>query len=192
MAQELGPFSIDRVVSASNAVRARLSLATSALEAATVQYAVTGDQAVAWWVSRADRSAVRNTPEVEILVNRDDLGSVSTALEGVGFRFLDPSFFVEGTTGRQRDAVSLIFTAERTRPAQIAANPPVSASVLDGTFRTLPLDAIVSMQLADFRTVNQVHIQDLISVGLIDSTWPSRLPPELASRLQSLLDDPNG
>ena len=32
----------------------------------------------------------------------------------------------------------------------------------------------------------------LIGVGLIDASWVSRYPPELASRLQELLDDPNG
>ena len=29
-------------------------------------------------------------------------------------------------------------------------------------------------------------------VGLIDATWPTRLPPSLGARLQELLDDPNG
>jgi hypothetical protein len=33
---------------------------------------------------------------------------------------------------------------------------------------------------------------DMIQVGLIDATWPKRLPPPLAERLQSLLDNPNG
>jgi len=32
----------------------------------------------------------------------------------------------------------------------------------------------------------------LIGVGQIDQTWPARLPPELAARLQQLLDNPNG
>jgi hypothetical protein len=37
-----------------------------------------------------------------------------------------------------------------------------------------------------------VHLLDLIGVGLLDQTWTGRLPSELASRLQELLDDPNG
>jgi len=32
----------------------------------------------------------------------------------------------------------------------------------------------------------------MIQVGLIDSSWQQRLEPELASRLQALLDDPEG
>lgn len=34
-----------------------------------------------------------------------------------------------------------------------------------------------------------VRVQD---VGLIDATWLAKLPPELAERLQLLLDTPDG
>jgi hypothetical protein len=40
--------------------------------------------------------------------------------------------------------------------------------------------------------VTVVHLRDLIEVGLLDSTWPARFPAELASRLQSVLDTPEG
>jgi hypothetical protein len=32
----------------------------------------------------------------------------------------------------------------------------------------------------------------MINVGLINATWPGRLAPLLADRLQQLLDNPNG
>jgi hypothetical protein len=32
----------------------------------------------------------------------------------------------------------------------------------------------------------------MIDVGLLDATWPSRLPPPLGERLQQLLDTPDG
>jgi hypothetical protein len=32
----------------------------------------------------------------------------------------------------------------------------------------------------------------MIDVGLIDATWPARLPPELGARLQQILDPPEG
>jgi hypothetical protein len=38
----------------------------------------------------------------------------------------------------------------------------------------------------------RVHILDMIGVGLIDATWPARLPAPLGARLQQLLDNPNG
>jgi hypothetical protein len=41
------------------------------------------------------------------------------------------------------------------------------------------------------RKKDRVHILDLIGFGLIDATWPARLPPALGARLQQLLDDPS-
>jgi hypothetical protein len=37
-----------------------------------------------------------------------------------------------------------------------------------------------------------MHLRDMIGVGLVDATWPSRFNPELAARLQQLLDTPEG
>jgi hypothetical protein len=48
------------------------------------------------------------------------------------------------------------------------------------------------MKLAMFRTLDRVHLRDLIDVGLIDGSWLSRFSPELGSCLQALLDDPEG
>jgi hypothetical protein len=48
------------------------------------------------------------------------------------------------------------------------------------------------MKLNSFRLKDQVHLLDMIGVGLVDQTWPARLPAALASRLQQLLDNPNG
>jgi hypothetical protein len=59
-------------------------------------------------------------------------------------------------------------------------------------FRVLSLEALVRMKLTSFRLKDQVHLQDMIGVGLIDATWPARFPPELAARLQQILDNPNG
>jgi hypothetical protein len=32
----------------------------------------------------------------------------------------------------------------------------------------------------------------MLDVGLIDATWTARVPPELAPRLQAILDTPEG
>jgi hypothetical protein len=37
-----------------------------------------------------------------------------------------------------------------------------------------------------------MHLRDLLSVGLIDESWPARFPTEIATRLQVILDDPEG
>lgn len=48
------------------------------------------------------------------------------------------------------------------------------------------------MKLNSFRRKDQVHLLDMISLGLIDTTWLDRLVPEHAARLRQLLDDPDG
>ena len=71
-----------------------------------------------------------------------------------------------------------------------AANVEESEST--DKFRVVTLDALVRMKLTSFRRKDQVHLLDMIAVGLIDATWTSRLIPDLAARLQQLLDDPDG
>ena len=48
------------------------------------------------------------------------------------------------------------------------------------------------MKLTSFRDKDRMHLRDLLDVGLIDETWRDKLPPELAARLQELLDNPEG
>jgi hypothetical protein len=57
-------------------------------------------------------------------------------------------------------------------------------------FRLLSLEPLVRMKLTSFRLKDQVHLQDMIDVGLIDSSWLPKLSPELALRLKQVLDMP--
>jgi len=50
----------------------------------------------------------------------------------------------------------------------------------------------VRMKLTSYRRKDQMHLLDMVDVELIDASWCQRLPPELAARLQELLNDPNG
>jgi hypothetical protein len=54
----------------------------------------------------------------------------------------------------------------------------------------LNLEALVRMKLTSFRLKDRVHVLDMIGVGLIDASWVTRFPPELAGRLQELIDNP--
>jgi hypothetical protein len=72
------------------------------------------------------------------------------------------------------------------------AAPDVTESEVAGTFRLLTLEALVRMKLTSFRDKDRTHLRDLIDVGLIDNSSIDRLPRELAARLQSLLDNPEG
>ena len=58
--------------------------------------------------------------------------------------------------------------------------------------RTLPLEQLVKMKLTSFRRKDQVHLLDMISIGLIDESWLDRMPHQLRIRLDELLNDPDG
>src|SRR6266581_4847946 len=76
---------LDRMERAVAKVRERLLRATSALNQAGIAYAVVGGNAVASWVATVDEGAVRNTRDIDLLVNRSDLSAVSAALEKACF-----------------------------------------------------------------------------------------------------------
>jgi hypothetical protein len=195
MSRLLGPFSLDRVVSAVEKVRQRLLRATAALEAAAIPYAVAGGNAVAVWVSRVDEAAVRNTQDVDVLLRREDLSRAIQALEQAGFSYRRAAgldLFLDGPAAKARDAVHLVFANERVRPTESLNSPDVSESEPADHFRVLALEALVRIKLTAFRDKDRVHLRDLIDVGLIDASWPARFPPDIASRLQKILDDPDG
>ena len=48
------------------------------------------------------------------------------------------------------------------------------------------------MKLTSFRDKDRVHLRDLMDVGLVDAGWLTRVPAALRSRLQELLDNPEG
>lgn len=186
---------LERMVLAVEQVRERLHRSTQALEAAGIPYAVVGGNAVAAWVSKVDPGAARNTIDVDLIINRSDLDAAKAAMEGAGFIYAfsyGVHMFLDGPDGRPRDAVQLLFAGEKVDPRYAMAAPDLSSSEQSEAYRLLALQPLVQMKLTSFRRKDQVHLQDMIDVGLIDATWPSRFTPELAARLQELLDDPQG
>ena len=185
----------ERVAREVEKVRQRLKRSTQALELAGIPYAVIGGNAVAEWVGRVDPAAVRNTQDVDILIRRSDFEAVKVALEAVGFIYRHAAsidMFLDGRGGKARDAVHMLFANEKVRKEYVAPTPDVSESEMGIDFRTLTLEALLRMKLTSFRRKDQVHVLDMLDVGLVDDTWPQRLQPELAARLQQLLDDPHG
>jgi hypothetical protein len=188
-------ISLERMVSAVEKVRQRLLRATAALRKARIDYAVAAGNAVAAWVSSVDEAAVRNTQDVDILIRRADLPAVKAALESAGFkhrRAAGVDAFLDGPGAKVRDAVHIVFANEKVRPHEHVAAPDVSESRDAGDFRIVDLEALVRIKLTAFRDKDRTHLRDLIDVGLINHTWPARFSPELAKRLQSLLDNPEG
>jgi len=189
-----GLLALDRMERAVEKVRARLLRSTAALEAAGVPYAVIGGNAVMAWVEQADEAAVRFTQDVDLVLRRDDLERAKAALEKAGFvhrRSAGIEMFLDGPGAKARDAVHVIFSGEKVRPEYVAPVPDVAESVSFKSYRVLALEAVVRMKLTSNRRKDQVHLLDMLGVGLIDATWPARYPPELAARLQHLIDTPD-
>lgn len=185
----------ERMSNAIERVRARLLKAARALDAAAIDYAVVGGNAVAAWVSRVDEAAVRNTQDVDMLLRRGSLPLAIRALEAAGFVYRHSAsidMFLDGPDAKARDAVHIIFADERVRPDYQLPSPSVDESEVSADFRLVSLDALVRMKLTSFRDKDRVHIRDLISVGLVDENWIRRVSPSLRDRLQAMLDDPDG
>jgi hypothetical protein len=191
----MGPEILDRMEKAVAKVRERLLRATWALNQAGIPYAVAGGNAVASWVATVDEGAVRNTRDVDLLVRRADLSGVTDALQRAGFvggTLLDVVMFRDGEQGKPSEAVHLLFAGEKTRPDHLLPAPEIETVDDPGNFRVLTLESLVLMKLMSNRRKDQVHVQDLINVGLVDTSWLSRFPAELAARLKEILDTPDG
>lgn len=178
-------------------VQERLLRATAALEQAGVAYVVIGGNAVAAWITQVEPEAVRFTRDVDLMIRRVDLEAVKNALTRVGFVYadvMDVPVFLDGPKGRVKDAVHILFANEMVRPNEHSPTPdlgPVEYEQL-GRYRIVNLESLVLLKLTSFRLKDRVHLLDMIGAGLIDAAWPARFKPELAERLQQLLDNPNG
>lgn len=195
LVREQGPYVFDRMYSAVEKVWERLERACKALEDASVPYAVVGGNAVAAWVATKDEGAVRNTQDVDLLLRREDFDRAVAALASVDFhhaKTFDIDVFLDGITGNTSQGLHVIWANETIKVGDSTKAPSTDQhQPIDGK-RIVDLVQLVQMKLLEYRRKDQVHLLDMIGVGLIDQTWPSRFEPEFASRLQTLLDDPDG
>ena len=195
LVREETPFVFDRMFGAVEKVRERLERACAALEAASIPYAIIGGNAVAAWVATIDDGAVRNTRDVDLLLKEEDLDRATGALAGVGFvrdAVMNVTVFLDGPDGKPSQGIHILLAGRKVKPEYVSAAPQVEQAQLIEGKRVVELRALVDMKLNSFRDKDRTHLRDMIQIGLIDSTWPASLEPELASRLQTLLDDPEG
>jgi hypothetical protein len=185
----------ERMERAVERVRERLERAATALEGAGVPYAIIGGHAVRAWMAQVDEAAVRTTRDVDILLRRSDWPTAVEALERAGFVYRHArgiDMFLDGPTAKERDAVHVVFAGEKITARDPLVAPDVSHTEEIQSHRTLRLEPLVRMKLTAFRDKDRMHLRDLLDVELIDESWCTRLPTELASRLKELLDNPNG
>lgn len=185
----------ERIERAVEKVKDRLRRVAKALDSAGIDYAIVGGNAVQLWVAQVDEAAVRNTRDVDILLRRQDLQQACEALATQGFVFRQVAgvdMFLDGETATPRDAVHIVFSGEKVRPDYPLPAPDTGECEMIKDTRTLSLAALVRMKLTSFRRKDQVHLLDMLEVGLIDDTWLTRFPETLRVRLQELIDSPDG
>ena len=185
----------ERIERAVEKVKDRMRRVTETLNAAEIPYAVIGGNAVQHWVAQVDESAVRNTQDVDIILNESDLDRAITVLEPVGFIFrrsANVSMFLDGPNAKARDAVHVIFAGKKVREEYPEPVPTLDQFTMMGTAKTLPIEKLVTMKLTSYRDKDRVHVRDMIDLGIIDEGWLGLFSPVLRDRLLSLLNDPDG
>lgn len=75
---------------------------------------------------------------------------------------------------------------------QAESNPDVSERQAIGSLRVVTLEALVRNKLTAYRDKDRTHLRDMLEINLIDQSWVNRFSPVLASRLQHLIDTPDG
>ena len=81
---------------------------------------------MAAWVATIDLAAVRNSQDVEILLDRSDLPAAIAALEHSGFFYRHSAgldMFLDGPDSRARDAVHVVFAGEKVHPDYVLPTP---------------------------------------------------------------------
>lgn len=165
---------------------------TRALDAAGIEYAVIGGNAVAAWVATVDSGATRATKDVDLLLRRSDVARAGAALAKLGFisdEVMGIPVFMEAHDPRPSQGVHVIVANEVVRAGAVLAAPDVDrVQRAEAGFRMLDLLPLVAMKLDANRRVDQVHIEDMLRVGLIKAELARGLPDELRDRLRHIRD----
>ncbi len=173
-------------------VEEQLRRFTGAMDAAGIPYAVIGGNAVAAWVSTIDPGATRSTKDVDVLLRRSDLERAAEAVLTVGMLredVLGIPIFVEREQPSPKRAVHVIVADEPVRPGITRPAPSVtSARRSPQGYMVIDLPELVRMKLEANRRHDQVHMEDLLRIGLIDAELAKTLPADLLERLRYIRD----
>lgn len=187
----LHDFSWQRVINAVNAVDRCESRCVESFDRTGIDYAIVGGRAAMAWVESVDRGASRTTPNVDFLVNRTELPQIIKALTQDGWVHQvvkDWHTFAESPSRSFRSRVRLVVANEFFRPDDLLPTPSVNESRQIDDLKIISLEALIRMKLTAFRTIDRVHLDDLLSVGLFDPSWKRRFPQEFGSRLDEVFD----
>ena len=183
----------NRMERAVEKVNERLRKTVGILESAKIPYAVIGGHAVRAWVAQVDEAALRTTQDVDILVRPSNLPALISAMTAAGYhhRTTDGlNMFVEHPDASARDAVHVLLVGNVERSGE--PNPDIEPAARANDFQTVEFETLVRMKLNAFRRKDQVHLLDMISLGMLDTSWLNKFPEPLRARLEELLNDPEG
>jgi len=160
------------------------------LSAAGGPYAIVGGNAINYWVATKNQYATVTTRDVDILARREDLDRICAVMADLKFDRADLRklvMFVSPDEPDRRSGVHMLWANELVRPSYLAPSPDPDESIVtaDGR-RVVSLAAIVRMKLTSLRSKDRVHLELLLSVGLIGSQIRESLPPPLAERLAEI------
>ena len=129
LVREQGIDIFERMFRAVELVQQRLNRACEALRQAQVPYAVVGGNAVAAWVATIDEGAVRNTRDVDLLLEEEDLPRATQALQAAGFvrdEVLGTVVFLDGPDGKPSQGLHILIAQRKVRP-EYASHPKCRA-----------------------------------------------------------------
>ena len=188
----LHDFSWQRMINAVEAVDRRQVHCVKSFHRAEIDYAIIGGRAAMAWVDSVDCGASRTTPNIDVLVERADLDRIIETIcyDGWTHQLINGwHTFAESSTVSFHSRIRLVFANELFRPNDLLPTPSLSESRWLNEMRVVDLEALIRMKLTAFRTIDRVHLDDLLSVELYDPTWISRFPGEFATRLQHVFDE---
>lgn len=175
-------------------LKQRLRAISSALESIPVPYALIGGFAVAHHVGAVDPGMVRTTRDIDLLMHLQDITAAAEQLPSHGFRYRCTAgvhLFLDGEARTAGEAVHVIPSGVRVRPEHVLPAPGFEDTVISGDgIRVIGFPTLVRMKLTSFRTKDQMHLRDMIEVGLLPGHAFETLPEVLHGRLRQLLDNP--
>jgi len=101
------------------------------------------------------------------------LPAATEALNKAGFIYRHAKgldMFLDGPTAKARDAVHIVFAAEKVKAESLMASPDINESEVTDSFRLVTLDALVRMNLRLFATRTALTCAILLM-------WGSWIPP---------------
>jgi hypothetical protein len=168
----------------------RMKRLHAALSGAGIAYRIIGGMAVYLQVSERDPGKARLTRDVDVAVNRGELERIASAAVPFGFQFRHVAgvdMLLDNAEPRASSGIHLVFAGEKVRPEYSEPVPRFSepTRTAEGIL-IAPVADLVRMKLTSFRLRDQVHIQDMDSVGLITPEIENSLPEALCDRLEKV------